>query len=83
MAHPMIAVILISRRSSEYSGLNQKNLREAAGKNGEIVQILRESFRFTVRKPCGQTLVLRRKALRNASRRAASSNRDKAAASPA
>jgi hypothetical protein len=48
---------------------------ESVGKNGRIVQILRQPFRFTVRKPYGQTLVFRRKAIRDASRRAASSNR--------
>jgi hypothetical protein len=49
----MIAVILISQRASENFDLNQKNLRGAVGKNGRIVQILRQPFRFTVRKPYG------------------------------
>ena len=75
--YPMIAVILISRRVSEYFDLNQKDLRQAAVKSGRIVQILRELFRFTVRKPCGQKLGRRREVLRNASRRAASSKRTK------
>jgi len=44
MAYPMIAVILISRRESEYFDLNQKDLRRAAVKSGRIVQILRELF---------------------------------------
>ena len=44
MAYPMIAVILISRRESEYFDLNQKDLRRAAVKSGGIVQILRELF---------------------------------------
>jgi hypothetical protein len=42
----MIAVILISQRASENFDLNQKNLRGAVGKNGRIVQILRQPFRL-------------------------------------
>jgi hypothetical protein len=49
----MFEIILISRHATEDFDLNQRALRAGPAKNGGIVQILRESFRFTVRKPYG------------------------------
>jgi hypothetical protein len=45
IAHPMIAIILISRHAAEDFHLESKGVfSAAAAKNGGIVQILRESF---------------------------------------